>query len=163
MSNHPCWIPAIHEVSHIAVFLKLGGKWGNGKNIHITPDSGGVRLGGLWDYEYGFFLDYCVYAAGVAADRIQGVPSFDAPGSDMHALIDLAIDHRFSPEHIELVISRVELWLRKHNRAIEWAAEELITARRTDGKVPMTKSKQIIEQLTAVLPCRRRMMRRKKR
>ncbi len=163
MSNHPCWITAMHEVSHIAVFLKLGGKWGNGKNIRITPNSGGVRLGGLWDYEHGFFLDYCVYAAGVAADRIQGVPSFNAPGSDMNALIDLAIDHRFTPEHIELVIARVQLWLRKHNRAIEWAAEALIAARRTDGKVPMTKSKQIIEQLITVLPCRRKMMRRKKR
>lgn len=163
LSNHPCWNTAVHEVSHIAVFLKLGGQWGSGKRISINPDYGAVGLGGLRDYEHGFFLDYCVYAAGVAADRIQGVPSYEAPGSDLYELKKLSIDLRFSAIDMELVISKVETWLRKHSWAIERAADELIKARNSNNQVAMTKSRKIIDGLRWCLPGCRRLVRRKKR
>ncbi len=163
MPNHPCWSTAMHEASHIAVFLKLGGKWGAGKDIYINPGCGRVTLGGLWDQEYGFLLDYCVFAAGVAADRIQGVSSYIAPGSDMYALMDLAIDYRYSAKDIEIVITKVETWLKKHNWAIETTATELIASRLQDGKIPLTKSKKIVEQLMNLLPSCRKLMRRRRR
>ena len=115
------------------------------------------------DNEYGLLLDYCVYAAGVAADRIQGVPSHEAPGSDLHELKKLAIDLGFSATDMELVISRVKAWLLKHHRAIERAAYELITARNSNNQVLMTKSRKIIEDLRWCLPGCRRLVRRKKR
>jgi hypothetical protein len=160
-SNHPCWTTAVHEASHIAVYLKLGGKWGTGKHMRINQECGGVELGVLWDYKYGNFLDYCVYAAGVAADRIEGVYLYDARGSDMYEIKNLAIDHRLSEADIELVISRVETWLRKHSRAVERAAKQLITARGAHGQIPMSKSKKIVEEMREMLPCCRKKVWRK--
>jgi hypothetical protein len=150
-SRHPCWVTAMHEASHIAVYLKLGGKWGADKRICINQNFGGVALGGLWDFENGHFLDCCVYAAGLAADRIQGLPSLESPRSDLYELKSYAIDYQMSEIDEELVVSRVEKWLRKHHRAIEYAAEELIKATDKKGNVPATKAKKIVEQMRDML------------
>lgn len=162
LSNHPCWVTAMHEASHIAVFLKLGGQWGaSGKSIRIQPFAGAVELGGLSDYKYGYFLDYCVYAAGVAADRIQGVYSCVTRGSDMHALRDLAIDYKLTTTDIDMVITGIEKWLRKHNKIIEFAAEQLIIASDIRGNVPRTRSNKIVKVMIEKIPRRRELVKRR--
>ena len=163
MKNHPCWATAMHEASHIAVYTQLGGRWGSGKAIHIHPEYGGVTLGGLGDFEYGFFLDFCVYAAGLAADRIQGIPSCDGRGSDKDSVKWLAVDYQLSAADVALIIDKIENWLRKYNPLITVAAESLINARDKHGNVPKTQSIQIVKRLVDGLIHRRKLVTRRRR
>ena len=47
----------MHEASHMAVYLQLGGKWNRDIEININPTKGYVALDVLWDQKYVAFLD----------------------------------------------------------------------------------------------------------
>lgn len=85
----------MHEASHMAFYLQLGGKWNRDIEININPTKGYVALGVLWDQKYGAFLDFCVNAAGVAADRIYKTSGYTGPGSDAYKVRDYAIDFHY--------------------------------------------------------------------
>jgi hypothetical protein len=153
----------MHEASHMAVYLQLGGKWNRYIEIEIQPDFGLVTLDVLHDQKHGIFLDFCVYAAGIAADRINGTSSYIGHGSDTHRVQDYAIDLRFTGAEIELVINRIEKWLRNYNDQITAAATKLIYARNCKGAVSKAKGKAIAENLKEGLRNRRKLEIRHKR
>ena len=141
--NHPCWHTSMHEASHMAVYFQLGGKWNRDIEIKIQPGYGLVSLGVLHDQEHGIFLDFCVYAAGIAADRLSGTAGYTGKGSDTYAVRDLAIDLQYSEADIELTINKLKAWLLKYNHLVTAVANELICARNTKGKISKTKGKAI--------------------
>jgi hypothetical protein len=145
----------MHEASHMAVYLQLGGEWNRDIEIKIQPDYGVLTLGVLHDQEHGIFLDFCVYAAGIAADRLSGTLGYTGKGSDTYAVRDLAIDLRFTEDEIELIINKIKTWLIKYNHLVKAAANELIYAKNAQGSVSKAKGKVIAEKLKNGL-CRAR-------
>jgi hypothetical protein len=152
---HPCWHTAIHEASHLAVYLQLGGKWKSDYEIHVQKNFGSISLNVLWDKKFGPLLEVCVLAAGIASDRLNGVPSINMPGTDIYQLNDWGIDLGLSEADKEYIITRIEHWLRKNHLLIEDTAKKLLCATSMNGRVVKSKSKKIVSEMQERLYTRR--------
>ncbi len=143
---------AWHEAAHLVVFIKLGGRYKPGDYAKINPDHGGVRLSLLIDREYGFLLEACTLAAGIACDEIVGHQSFNGNGSDAHTLQEL---YPNSADQ-KLIVRKVRQWMEVH-WAVVHAVSRILIANRvsTTGLVPRRAVLQCVQLIKNWVRCRR--------
>jgi hypothetical protein len=143
---------ALHEAAHLVIFTKLGGQYKPGDSTKISSDYGYLSVSALRDRRYGYLLEACVLAAGIASDEIMGVSSYSGRGSDTEKLDNIYFE--ISDQNI--IVAKVRGWLRNNWLLVQDVAVDLLkNSHKKTGFVPRRVILESIQKIKNRVHCRK--------
>jgi hypothetical protein len=140
---------AIHEASHLVVYVKVGGKPSKIGQVLITENGGYVRSDPVYNRTYGALPEAAITAAGIACDQIRGITPYLGPRSDTRRLSDILMTNEVEEK---LVVDKTQVWLQKNWHLVQRTADQFVGSTNKRGIVPRRVVKEIVNELMLQLP-----------